>query len=154
MIIRRAASSDSAKISKLILNTLNKVNSKDYAKRQLDIEKKNHSISEIKKELKKKIFFVLLDKEQIVGVVQLDLKEKAIDRLFLNQKYLKKGLGKKLLSHAEDYAIKKGAKKILLYPTDYALKFYKKMGYKVIREFIGTRNGGYPVIEMQKMLKK
>ena len=154
MKIRKATNKDAAKISKLILNTLNKVNSKDYTKRQLAIEKKNHTASKIKRELKKKIFFVLLDKKQIVGVVQLDLKEKAIDRLFLNQKYLKKGFGIKLMNHVENYAIKRKIRKFMLYPTDYALKFYKKMGYKIVRKFIGTRNGGYPVIEMQKTLKK
>jgi len=153
MIIRKATEKDATKISKLILNTLDKVNSKHYAKRQLIIEKKNHTIIKIKRELKNKIFFVLIDNKEIVGVVQLDLKESAIDRLFLNPKYLKKGFGIKLMSHVENYAIKRGIRKIMLYPTDYALNFYKKIGYKVIREFIGTRNGGYPIIEMQKKLK-
>lgn len=153
MIIRKATPKDAKEISKLILNTLDKVNSKHYVKRQLAIEKKNHTINNIQKELKKKIFFVLLDKEKIVGVAQLDLKEKAIDRLFLNPKYLKKGLGVLLMKHIENYAIKKGIKRIMLYPTGYALDFYKKMGYKIVREFIGTRNGGYPVTEMQKRLQ-
>ncbi len=153
MRIRKANYNDAAKISKLILNTLDKVNSKDYEKRQLIIEKECHTIDKIRDELRKKIFFVLIDKEEIIGVVQLDLKESSFDRLFLNPKYLGKGLGKKLMMYAENYAKKNSVKNVIIYPTDYAFEFYKKMGYKVTRRFIGTRNGGYPVIEMQKKLK-
>ncbi len=153
MRIRKAKKEDVSTVSKLILNTLEKVNSKDYKKRQLEIEKKCHTIKELNKEIKEKMFFVLLDKEKIIGVIQLDLTEKAVDRLFLHPKYLGKGLGKKLLTHVESYAKKKGIRKLKLYPTDYALSFYKKADYKIIRRFIGTKNGGYPVIEMEKKLK-
>jgi len=153
MNICKATKKDVRNISKLIINTLDKINAKHYKKRQLEIEKKCHTIEELEKEIKKKIFFVLVDKDKIVGIIQLDLKEKTIDRLFLNPKYIGKGLGEKLMIYAENYAKRKGVKKIILYPTDYALKFYKKRGYKIAREFIGTRNGGYPVIEMEKSLK-
>ena len=152
MKIRKATKRDVNKISRLILNTLNKINSKEYKEKQLKIEKESHKVKELKKEIKEKIFFVLIDDEKIIGTIQLDLKEKAIDRLYLNPKYFGKGFGKKLLVYAEDYAKKKKINKIKLYPTDYALKFYKKSGYKIIRKFIGTKNGGYPVIEMEKKL--
>ena len=152
MRIRKAKKEDIPSISKLIINTLEKVNAKEYKKRQLEIEKKCHSIVELNKEIKEKIFFILIDKEKIVGVIQLDLNEKAIDRLFLNPRYIGKGLGKRLMIYAENYAKKKGIKKIILYPTEFALEFYKKAGYKITREFMGTRNGGYPVTEMEKKL--
>lgn len=153
MKIRKAKKEDVPSISKLILNTLDKVNSKDYKKRQLEVERRCHTIKELNKEIKEKTFFVLIDKERIIGVIQLDLKGKAIDRLFLNPKYIGKGLGKKLIIYAENYAKKKGTKKIILYPTDFALEFYKKAGYKITKEFMGTRNGGYPVTEMEKKIK-
>jgi len=153
MKIRKAKKEDLSEISKLILNTLNKINAKEYEKKQFEIERKNHYVKELKKELEEKIFFVLIDKEKIIGVIQLDLKEKSIDRLFLNPKYIGRGLGKKLMIYAENYAKKKGIKKIILYPTDFALEFYKKAGYKITREFMGTRNGGYPVTEMEKILR-
>lgn len=153
MKIRRAKKEDISKISKLILNTLDKVNAKDYKKRQLEFEKKCHTIQELKKEFEKKIFFILLIDNKLVGVVNLDLANGELNRLFLNTKLIGKGFGKKLLIYVEDYAKKKGIKKIILYPTDYALDFYKKAKYKIKRKFIGTKNGGYPVIEMEKKLK-
>ncbi len=152
MKICKAKEEDIQKISRLILNTLDRINSKDYKKRQLAIERKCHFVKELRKEIKKKIFFVILDGSLIIGVIQLDLDEKAIDRLFLRPKYLGKGLGRKLLIYAEDYAKKSGIRKIKLYPTEYALSFYKKAGYKIVRRFIGTKNGGYPVIEMEKRI--
>jgi len=152
MKIRKARKEEIPVISKLILNTLDNINAKDYKKRQLEFEKKCHTIQELKKEFEKKIFFILEENKKIIGVVQLDLNEKSVDRLFLIPKYFGKGYGKRLMDFAEDYAKKKGIKKIILYPTDYALNFYKKVGYKIVKEFIGTKNGGYPVIEMEKKL--
>jgi N-acetylglutamate synthase-like GNAT family acetyltransferase len=153
MKIRKAKKEDIPKISKLILNTLDKINSKDYKKRQLKIEKKCHWIRNLRKEFNDKNFFVLVNNQEIIGVIELNPKEKEIDRLFLKPNYLGKGFGKKLMGYVEGYAKKKGIKEITLYPTIYALDFYKKAGYKIKKEFIGTRNGGYPVIEMKKKLK-
>ena len=51
MKIRKATQKDIQTISRLILNTLDKINAKDYKKRQLRIEKKTHAILEIKKEI-------------------------------------------------------------------------------------------------------
>ena len=151
MKIRKARVVDIPPISKLILNTIQELNAKDYRKRKLEIEKKQHTIGELKKEIKEKPFFILIDKDKIVGVIKLDLKENRLDRLFLNPQYIGKGFGKKLIIYVENYAKKKGIKKILLYPTDYALEFYKKTGYKITKECIGY--GGYPVYEMEKELK-
>jgi len=150
MRIRKAKKEDIPSISKLILNTVNKINAKDYKKRQLEIEKEQHTIEKLEEEIKINPFFILIDKEKIIGVIQFDLKENRLDRLFLNPKYLGKGLGKKLILYGENYAKKKGIKKVLLYPTDYALEFYKKAGYKILRECVGY--GGYPVYEMEKNL--
>ena len=150
MRIRKARKEDITSISKLILNTINKINAKDYKKKQLEIEKKQHSVEKLEEEIKINPFFILTEKEKIIGVIQLDLKEKRLDRLFLNPKYIGKGLGKKLMAYAENYAKKKGIKKITLYPTNYALEFYKKADYKILRECVGY--GGYPVYEMGKIL--
>lgn len=152
MQIRKAKKEEAEKISRLIRNTILKVNSKHYPKKQMEFELTCYTASKIKSYFKDKTIFCLLEKEKIIGVSILNFEEKTIESLYLNPKFLGKGLGIKLLLYVENYAKKEGIKKIILYPTDYAYEFYKKAGYKVIRKFLGTKNGGYPVTEMEKKI--
>jgi N-acetylglutamate synthase-like GNAT family acetyltransferase len=153
MRIRKARKEEAEKISHLIRNTILKVNSKHYPKKQMEFELTCYTAFKIKSYFKDKTIFCLLEKEEIIGVSILNFEEKTIESLYLNPKFIGKGLGIKLLLYVENYAKKKGIKKIILYPTDYALKFYQKARYKIIRQFIGTKNGGYPVTEMEKRLR-
>ncbi len=152
MRIRKAKKEEASIISRLIRNTILKINSKHYPKKQMQFELSCYTPSKIRKYFEEKIIFCLCEKDKIIGVSILDFKEKTIESLYLNPKFIGQCLGKKILSFVENYAKKRGIKEIILYPTEYALEFYKKSGYKIIRIFKGTNNGGYPVTEMKKKL--
>ena len=95
----------------------------------------------------------MLEGNKIIGASILEVGEKTVDSLYLNPDFIGKGFGKELLSFVEKFAKSKGILRLKLYPTEFALNFYKKMGYKIKRKFIGTQNGGYPVTEMEKRLR-
>ena len=80
--------------------------------------------------MKQRDMFCLVDKDKILGVI--DLEGNKIGGLFVRYNYLGNGLGKKLLTFMEDYAKKKNIKKVILYSTEYAYKFYLKQGYKFV----------------------
>jgi len=153
MKIRKAKPEESKEISKLIRNTILKINSKHYPKKQMDFELSCYTPSKIRSYFTEKIIFCMVENKKIIGVSILNLKGKEVDSLYVNNKFIGKGFGWKLLTYVERYSMKKGIKRIILHPTDYALNFYKKCGYKIKRKFKGTKNGGYPVIEMEKELK-
>ena len=73
-------------------------------------------------------------------------------RSYLKPSYIGKGIGKELIEFIEKEAKKNKIKELKLYPTKFAISFYKKRGYKITKRFIGTENGGFPVIEMKKRL--
>ena len=151
--IRKAKIEDTKKISRLIRNTILKINSKHYPQKQMQFELSCYTPSKIKEYLEEKIIFCLLKEDKIIGVSMLNLNDRTIESLYLNPKFIGKGLGKKMLSYLECFAKKKNIDEITLYPTEYALNFYKNAGYKIKRKFKGTSNGGYPVIDMRKKLK-
>ncbi len=45
-----------------------------------------------------------------------------------------KGIGKLLVKHSEEFALKNGYKKIILHARDTAIEFYKSLGYSVTSE--------------------
>lgn len=153
MKIQKARKKDARKISYLIRGTINKINAKDYPKKQLEHELSCYTIKRIKEYIKKGVVFCVFSKERLIGAVVLNYKEKTLNSLYLKSKYIGKGIGKRLLEFIEKQAKKKKIKELKLYPTKFAISFYKKQGYKITRRFIGTENGGFPVIEMKKRLR-
>ncbi|WP_240338679.1 GNAT family N-acetyltransferase [Aquimarina sp. AD10] len=65
-----------------------------------------------------------------------------INILWVKEEYRKKGVGTRILKHAEKIAIKKGAKISMLDTFDFqAEEFYLKNGYKPIGEMNGFPEG-------------
>jgi len=74
--------------------------------------------------------FLLVDNEEIIGSVILPGNE--IDEFFINEKYQRKGYGRKLLNFAINYYQKKEVKKIFLGVADWnekAVKLYESCGF-------------------------
>ncbi len=151
--IRKATLKDARKISYLIRGTINKINAKGYPKKQLEYELNCYTTLKIKEYIKNNLVFCAVDKEKIIGAIVFNCKEKTLNSLYLKPTYIGKGFGKELMRFIEEQAKKKKIKEIKLYPTKFAQKFYNKLGYKITRRFIGTENGGFPVIEMRKKLR-
>jgi|TARA_B100000315_G_scaffold238060_1_gene255476 N-acetylglutamate synthase-like GNAT family acetyltransferase len=153
MNIRKAKLKDAGKISNLIKQTLEKVNSKDYSKKQTKILKDGNSVKEIQRKIKEREVFCIFENESLVGTASFYGKN-TIGGFFVKHTQIGKGVGKKLLKFIENYAKKRSVKKIKLYSTKYALKFYKNNGYKVRKRYSDKiKRISFPVILMEKRLK-
>src|SRR3989344_7349134 len=125
MKIRKAKPIDVRKVSQLKKKTIEVIN-KEYNKKQLKVLKKDYSIENVKRNIKNREMFCLVDKEEILGVI--DLKDDKIGSLFVRYDSVGKSYGKKLLNFIEHYAKKRGIKKVWLYSTPYAEEFYLNKG--------------------------
>lgn len=132
--IRKAKPEDAKKISSLIRQTLEKVNINDYPKPAINLLKKESSPKQIIESLKTRKIFVLTNQGKILGCIYINLKAGRVGGLYIDYQYLGKGYGSKLMQFIEKFARAKKIKRITLHPTKTAFPFYKKLGYKVIKE--------------------
>lgn len=79
-------------------------------------------------------------------------KEAQIRYMAVEDKWQGKGIGKMVLSYLEEKAKKKGAEDIVLNARENAVEFYKKNGYKIVKE-AHTLYGVIPHFEMNKNLR-
>ena len=127
MIIRKFKESDSEEVSKLIHRVFNKFVANTFTKNGAKNWLKYETPLNVAKRGQKRIIYVAVSGKKIVGMVESD--KNRIKRLFIDGKYQKKGLGKKLFQKMEKNYIKK-AKFIKIYSSVNAVGFYEKMGYK------------------------
>ncbi len=149
MKIRKATTKDARKISNLIRKCLTEVNSKTYSKKVIKGLYDFFTPSLILKNLKDRIILIAVEKINIIGTASL--KGDTAFTVFVNPKSHKKGIGKELMGKVENLAKLKGYKKIKVPSSLNAVKFYKKIGYKIVKR-IRSRNHG-DTINMEKKLK-
>jgi len=74
--------------------------------------------------------------------------------MFVNPKYHKRGIGKKLLENIEKIAKKRKIKKLKVGSTIFAERFYKKCGFKRVKKDRWEHKGiKFDVIVMEKSIK-
>lgn len=130
MKIRRVKKNEAKEIAKLRRETFRNINGRDYSKKNILAFNKKNTSRKILEKIKKRKMFCLVDKNVILGVI--DLEQNKIGGLFVKHNYLRKGIGTKLLEHVENYAKRRGVKKVKLYATKYGYPFYEKNNYKLI----------------------
>lgn len=137
MKIRKYQQSDCKELTELFYNTVHTVNAKDYTKEQLnvwatgqiDLEKWNQS-------LQKHFSVVAVDNEIIVGFGDID-KTGFLDRLFVHANYQGKGIATAICNQLEQ-AVQEN---IVTHASITAKPFFKKRGYKVVKEQKVDRQG-------------
>ena len=154
MKIRRATKEDARKICNLKKETFRKINSKDYPRKVAEVYINKQSPEKIIKNIKTGNYFVLVDKNKLLGSVDLYNKN-VVGSLYIKYSEVGKGYGRMLMNFIENYAKKKGIKKIILFPTKTAIKFYEKLGYKKSAKEHTWEIAGYKLKErmMEKKLK-
>ena len=152
MKIRKATPKDAKEISQLIRSTIEKVNIKDYTKRQVTALVKKNNVEHVLKKIKEREIFCLTDKGKILG--SISLAENKIGGLFVRYDCLRKGIGEKLLNFIENYAKHKRIKELKLFSTKTAYKFYLGHGYKFKKRcFMLIGGQKLYALEMRKRLK-
>lgn len=148
MTIRRARSEDAKRISYLIQKNTDR-NPNDYSKEQIIAWKKYNTPSQIKKQLENRVVFCAFKNDRLIGTIAL--KDNFVLGFYVSYTARGTGIGTELLDYLEKYAIGEDVKKLKLISTPSAFKFYKKRGYKSIKNVISSVFGvEYTEVEMEK----
>ncbi len=149
--IKKFKQSYTISVANLISNTFAKYNNKEGKKSAIkwyiNIYNSKNNLEKIKTNFSKsEIFYIATYKDKVIGVIRGN--KNRVVNLFVNGRYHKKGVGKRLLLKFENECKKNGSKKINIRASLYAIEFYKKQGYK---KTTGVRN--MRGINIQPMIK-
>ena len=146
LVIRKFQQKDAKEVSDLIRKTLKQVNRKDYSNEVIENLCEIYSPKNIINSSHKKQIFIAVINSQIVGTASLE--NNVIKGVFVDPEFHDRKIGTKLMKKIEELAKSKGIKKLILPSSITAKSFYKKMGYKKIKEIIDKKCG--KVILMEK----
>ena len=144
--IRKFKEDDVKKISKLTVDCLEKVNSKDMNNSELNFGKQYYSESGLLSISKLFNIFVCEKNGEIIGSIAHN--KNKIHNFFVSPEYHKQGIGIQMLEFIEEI-IAKDFNKIVLDSSPYAVEFYKKFGYKVAKV---SKNEFGTFVEMLKVI--
>ena len=149
LIIRKFKKEDARKISNLIRKCLIEVNSKDYPKKVIKYQYQRYSSNGILTKSKDSITIVVTKNGNIIGTGSL--RDNWISGVFVDPTLHRQGTGKKIMNYLENLAKKNGFQQIKLGSSITAFGFYKKIGYKKVKELVDKDLG--KVILMRKFLR-
>jgi len=98
---------------------------------------------------KKSEYYVAVRNNQLIGIIRTK-KNYGISLLFIDKKFQKKGIAKRLFKKVESVFKKKGNKSIRIKSSLYAIRFYEKMGFKKSTGI--TKSHGMIYQPMRKLL--
>jgi N-acetylglutamate synthase-like GNAT family acetyltransferase len=150
--IRKFKKEDAKKVDYLIKQA-QLITLKDYyPKRIIEWFCKRNTPSKIIAKSKQIELFVAVEEDKILGIN--GLKENQVRKFYVNPKYQRKGVGRKLMENIENLAKKRKIKKLIVHSSLYAEGFYKKMGFKRIKKITTSKNNiKFDEILMEKKLK-
>lgn len=124
-------------ISKIVVQNMLEVNSKDYEIEFCENSAKNFTATKIKENFNKRTkVFVALENDIVVGTASLDKSwyndagEYWILTVFVDISHHGQGIGRMLLEKIEEFAIEMKFKKIVIPASITACEFYHKLGYE------------------------
>ena len=124
-------------MSKIIIQNLLEVNSKDYGLEFVKKSVKEFTPEEIMRNFPKRTkVFVALEDNKVIGTAGLNKSwyngdgEYWILTVFVDIKHHKKGIGRMLIEEREKYARQINAKKLVIPASIAGCEFYQKLGYK------------------------
>ncbi|MBD3249324.1 GNAT family N-acetyltransferase [Candidatus Woesearchaeota archaeon] len=141
MKIRKFKPKDARKASYLIQSTMKKTFKECYPKKTVEFMASQRSPKKILELTKVRDLYVMQEEECIIGIV--GLKGNEIKNLFVNARYHRKGIGRKLMRKMIDLAKKRKIKKVIVHSSPVAMDFYKNMGFKKIRK-VNAKTEGHP----------
>jgi len=131
MRIRKFKDSDSKKVSYIIRKCIKKIYPGFYPKKVVDFYYKRNTPKIVRDRSKKRQYYVMVEDNCIVGIMGLQNNE--IRTSYVNPRYHRKGVGKRLLNHLENIS-KKKYKKLIVHSSEPAIEFYKKCGFKKVKK--------------------
>ncbi|MBU1306654.1 MAG: GNAT family N-acetyltransferase [Alphaproteobacteria bacterium] len=145
--IREAVQLDSRAISHVIIAALRTTNTNDYPEDVIERVEKSFSPSAVADLIGKRIVFVALDNEKVVGTASLD--GQVVRSVFVDPQTHRQGIGRQLMSTVEQRAKALGIMTLVVPSSITAERFYQKLGYSAVRE---TYHGEERTIVMERRL--
>ena len=90
-----------------------------------------------------------LELEELILILKIEAQIRSIS---VEEEWQGKGIGSIVLKELEKIVIEKGAKKIIIHARNNAVEFYKKNGYKVVKQSY-TLFGSIPHFLMEKTIE-
>ncbi len=133
-IVRRFQYNDAVEVSSLIIKTLRTTNAKDYSAEYIENDVKAFSPEGVIERAGWTHFYVVCDKECIVGCGAIGPywgkeDESSLFNIFVLPEYQGKGVGRKIIETLENDEYFLRAKRVEIPASITACEFYKKMGY-------------------------
>ena len=131
MKLRRYESKDCEELIRLFYDTVHTVNSKDYAKEQLDVwatGREDHVRWD--NSFKDHVTIVAEEDGIIVGFGDMDT-QGYLDRLYVHKDHQNKGVGGKIVAALENELFVHDTPAFTTFSSVTARPFFEKMGYKV-----------------------
>ena len=133
-IVRRFQYNDAVEVSALIIKTLRTTNAKDYSAEYIENDVKAFSLEGVIERAGWTHFYVVCDKECIVGCGAIGSywgkeDESSLFNIFVLPEYQGKGVGRKIIETLENDEYFLRAKRVEIPASITACEFYKKMGY-------------------------
>ena len=140
--IRKFKKERAKEVCKLIIDCFNEFVAPSFSKKA-----SNEYLARVTPEIliensksKERDIYVAIKNNQIIGIIE-GVKNYRIVWLFVNKKFYKKGIGKKLVNKIESIFKKRGGKIMKIRSSLYSVKFYEKIGYKKSRGIVKTKKG-------------
>jgi putative acetyltransferase len=151
MEIRQARDEDYVEIADLRQSTIRSVNSNDYPEQVIyrwSSTNEAEDFREIASQCKR---WVALDNNTIIGFCEHTFACE-ISRVYVHKDHLRKGVGSRLLTVAEDSLREQGCLKIRIESTVTAKEFYEINGYEVNERTTYNGEENAPVYVMSKKI--
>ena len=148
--VRRFENRDAKEVSELIVQTLRTTNAKDYSKEYIENTVKTFTPSGVTERAGWTHFYVVCDKERIVGCGSIGSywgkeDESSLFNIFVLPEYQGKGVGRTIMETLENDEYFLRAKRIEIPASITACEFYKKMGY--------TYKNGIDVVDEEQLYR-
>lgn len=148
--VRRFQNSDAKEVSELIITTLRTTNIKDYSEEFIEKDVKMFSPEGVIERAGWTHFYVICDKETIVGCGAIGPywgkeDESSLFNIFVLPKYQGKGVGRTIIETLEKDEYFLRAKRVEIPASITACEFYKKMGY--------TYKNGIDVVDDEQLFR-
>ena len=153
IIIRQFESGDATEVSRLIIDNLMLVNVIDYGEAAVKQMALFYSPEWILRYAQSSEMYVVEERSDIIGTATLD--QERVRNVFVRIDHQKRGIGKLLMRHVEEAAIRQNNTRVVLLANVGAVDFYRNLGYvQGEKREIEVGDAQITVVAMEKTLLK
>lgn len=149
--IRKFRKTDAIQVSRMIKRAFRALILKPYSKQSVEAQIRGNSTKSLIEKANRIKYFVAVEKNRIFGVGGYDSKK--VHTFFVEPKLQGKGIGKMIINKVLTEAKKDKLKSLKCWSTFYAEKFYKRYGFKKIKNIrVKFKETPITFVEMTKKL--